>query len=265
MNKKEFVKIGKEIFVVPKGNEYELIPNQVYNLEWDGWNERSIFKENGELNLPSTIYETKSDSIFRKRIINYFNTTTSNTTGVLLAGTKGTGKTVTAKLLAKESNLPIIIIDPKFPENKLINFFKTFETPVCILFDEIEKKFNTTKMLDFLDGVEKTAKKLIIMTCNDTSNISEYMEDRCSRVRYVRNYDANENVELLPIIADNLNIKNKEEVIKFCNDNICLLSIDNIIAFMQEVKSFEDEDISLQDIIQYLNISTKQYENMRNK
>ena len=166
-------------------------------------------------------------------------------------------KTVTAKLLAKESNLPIIIIDPKFPENRLINFFKTFETPVCILFDEIEKKFNTTKMLDFLDGVEKTAKKLIIMTCNDTSNISEYMEDRCSRVRYVRNYDANENIELLPIIADNLNIKNKEEVIKFCNDNICLLSIDNIIAFMQEVKSLEDEDISLQDIIQYLNISTK--------
>jgi hypothetical protein len=94
MNKKEFVKIGKEIFVVPKGNEYELIPNQVYNLEWDGWNERSIFKENGELNLPSTIYETKSDSIFRKRIINYFNTTTSNTTGVLLAGTKGTGNNI---------------------------------------------------------------------------------------------------------------------------------------------------------------------------
>lgn len=57
MNKKEFVKIGKEIFVVPKGNEYELIPNQVYNLEQDGWNERSIFKENGELNLPSTIQD----------------------------------------------------------------------------------------------------------------------------------------------------------------------------------------------------------------
>ena len=101
MNKKEFVKIGKEIFVVPKGNEYELIPNQVYNLEWDGWNERSIFKENGELNLPSTIYETKNDTLFRKRVINHFNNTTNNTTGVLLAGTKGTRKTLTDIILSK--------------------------------------------------------------------------------------------------------------------------------------------------------------------
>lgn len=162
-----------------------------------------------------------------------------------------------AKILAKESGLPIIVVNPDYPEDKLIKFFKSFTTPVCVLFDEVEKNFKTERMLDFLDGVEKTAQKLVIMTCNDLSRVSQYMQDRCSRIRYLRIYSPDENTAFLPMLADDFGIKNKEEVVKFCKENIKLLSMDNIVSFMSEVKMLEDEDISLQEIINIMNISTE--------
>lgn len=63
----------------------------------------------------------------------------------MLAGTKGTGKTVLAKVIAKESGLPIIIVDGNYPAQYLSKFFKGFKTPVCIIFDEIEKKWRTDR------------------------------------------------------------------------------------------------------------------------
>lgn len=257
MAKNEFIKIGEQIIAKPKGADYDLIPGKVYDLSWNRWEDSPIFKENGELNLPKKIYSTKTDDVFKKRIITYFNKANTNTTGVMLAGTKGTGKTVMAKILAKESGLPIIVVNPDYPEDKLIKFFKSFTTPVCVLFDEVEKNFKTERMLDFLDGVEKTAQKLVIMTCNDLSQVSQYMQDRCSRVRYLRRYSPDENAAFLPMLADDFGIKNKEEVIKFCKENIKLLSMDNIVSFMSEVKMLEDEDISLQEIINIMNISTE--------
>jgi SpoVK/Ycf46/Vps4 family AAA+-type ATPase len=257
MANNEFIKIGENIVAKPKGADYDLIPGKVYNLSWNRWEDSPIFKENGELNLPKKVYSTKTDDIFKKRIITYFNKANTNTTGVMLAGVKGTGKTVMMKLLAKESGLPIIVVNPDYPEGKLIKFFKSFTTPVCVLFDEVEKNFKTEYMLDFLDGVEKTTQKLVIMTCNDLSQVSQYMQDRCSRIRYLRRYSPDENAAFLPMLADDFGIKNKEEVVKFCKENIKLLSMDNIISFMSEVKMLEDEDISLQEIINIMNISTE--------
>lgn len=257
MAKNEFIKIGEQIIAKPKGADYDLIPGKVYDLSWNRWEDSPIFKENGELNLPKKIYSTKTDDVFKKRIMTYFNKANTNTTGVMLAGVKGTGKTVMMKLLAKESGLPIIVVNPDYPEGKLIKFFKSFTTPVCVLFDEVEKNFKTEYMLDFLDGVEKTTQKLVIMTCNDLSQVSQYMQDRCSRIRYLRRYSPDENAALLPMLADDFGIKNKEEVVKFCKENIKLLSMDNIVSFMSEVKMLEDEDISLQEIINIMNISTE--------
>lgn len=253
----EFIKIGDNIQAKPKGCDYDLIPGKVYDLNWNRMMGEVIFRENGELNLPKKVYQTKKDELFKKRVLNYFETANSNTTGVMLAGTKGTGKSIEAKVIARDSGLPIIIVNPEFPESRLTYFFKQFTTPVCIIFDEVEKAFDTDRMLDFLDGIEKTAKKLVLMTCNNLGKISDYMQDRCSRIRYLRTYTAESNLEFLPMIVEDLNIKNKKQVIKFVKDNIMLPSMDNLYSFLNEVKLLEDEDISLTDIIDVMNISTK--------
>ena len=251
----EFVKSGSKILPKPNGIDYNLINGKAYDLKWDDWSNMAYLAENGELNLPSKIYELNEDKIFKKRVLNSFNNH-ENSIGVMLAGTKGTGKTMLAKVIAKESNLPIIIVDSPFPTNRLIGFFKQFSTPVCLIFDEIEKNFNTGRMLDFLDGVEKTTKKLVLMTCNELNKVSEYLQDRCSRIRYVRKYDINDNLAFLPMLIENKEIKNAEIVRKFVEERFKLPSIDNMNAFLNEVKDLEDEDISLDDIVKYMNINT---------
>lgn len=257
----EFIKIGDRIVAKPKGADYDLIPGKVYDLSYDRWNEESILKENGELNLPSKIYSTTRDNTFKKRVISYFNNAFTSTTGVMLAGTKGTGKTVMAKILAKDCNLPIIVVDPEYPASRLTKYFKTFETPVCILFDEVDKSFQTDLMLDFLDGLQKTTKKLVVMTCNDLNKVSEYLQDRCSRIRYLRKYTPEDNLAFLDILIKDMGIKDVETVSTYCKENIKLLSMDNIVSFLNEVKLLEEEltnnEITLDEVIEIMNIATK--------
>lgn len=250
----EFIKIGDRLVIKPNGADYDLIPGKVYDLSYDRYSGDDVFKENGELSLPSKVYTSKKDEFFKKRVLTYFNNAFTDTTGVMLAGTKGTGKTIMAKVLAKESNLPIIIVDPQYPEHRLIKYFKQISTPVCILFDEVDKSFDTEKMLDFLDGLQKTSKKLVIMTCNNLGRVSEYLQDRCSRIRYLRKYTTEDNLKFLDVLIEDMGIKNVKEVSTFCRENIKLLSMDNIVAFLNEVKMLEDEDIKLEEIISVMNI-----------
>jgi len=237
----EFIKVGNRILPKLQGVDYDLINGKVYDLKWDDWSSEAIFSENGELNLPSKIYELEEDIKFKTRVLNNF-TKHDKSVGVMLAGTKGTGKTMLSKIIAKESNLPIIIVDPDYPASQLTKFFKQFTTPVCIIFDE----------------VEKTTKKLVLMTCNELSAVSEYLQDRCSRIRYVRKYTPTDNLAFLPILIESKNIKNSEEVCKFVKERFKLPSIDNMNAFLNEVKDLEDENMSLDEIVKYMNINVKE-------
>lgn len=250
----EFIKVGNNILPKPKGADYELINGGIYDLKWDRYEGRAIFTENGKLNLPDKVYELEEDITFKTRVLNNFNKN-DKSIGIMLAGTKGTGKTMLTKVIAKESNLPIIIVDSQYPANRLVTFFKQFTTPVCIIFDEIEKNFDTSSMLDFLDGVEKTTKKLVLMTCNNLNKVSEYLQDRCSRVRYIRKYTPTDNLAFLPMLIEDKQIKNAKKVEEFIKTKFKLPSIDNINAFLNEIKELEDEDLSLDDIIKYMNIN----------
>ena len=253
-----FIKQGNRITPLPKGLEYDLEPGKVYDL-WikTVWGERVVkFELNGEMNLPSKVYQTKKDKIFVKRVLKNFEINSKNTTGVLLTGEKGTGKSVTAKVIAEKAGLPIIIIGPETEEKYLEEFFREFDTPVCILFDEVDKSFNTERLLTFLDGMHKTTKKLVIMTANDEDRLSEYIKNRCSRIRYYRHYnmldDAKEYAEL---ICDAKGIENKEEVVDFIMKYIKYPSIDNISSFIDEIIYTKDWDLSLKEVLEFMNIN----------
>lgn len=150
--------------------------------------------------------------------------------------------------------MPIFIVDSRFPVTKLNKVFKQFETPCCLIFDEVEKNWNTERMLEFLDGVEKTGKKLVLMTCNDLGRVSQYMQDRCSRIRYLRKYTVKDNYEFLPFLLEQYQIKNKEEVSEFINKYMKLPSIDNMLALIKEVKLLEDSDLAIVDIAKFMNM-----------
>lgn len=227
---------------------------------------KSYLVENGDLNMPKKLYKLDEDNNFINRVLTYFNSESSNqTTGVLLAGTKGTGKTMLSKRIALESNLPIIVVATDYPADKLSAFFKNFTTPVVIMFDEIEKNdywWETKDLLGFLDGVESTAKKLVLMTCNRAEKIDENFFDRCSRVRYFKQYEANSNSVFVRYMAEDKGVKNIDEVVLF--EDIPLTQIAKDMNISTE-KIKEENKVSTQDDTQSSDMDEVCIEIMENK
>lgn len=253
----EFIKVGERIVNKPTGLDYDLINGKVYNLKWDRYNGMSYFEEDGLLSLPAKVYTTKSDDVFIKRINTYFQKTSKLSTGVMLSGIKGTGKTVMAKVIAKNSNLPIIVVDEDYPTGRINDFFRKFETPVTIIFDEVDKHWDTEDLLGWLDGVQTNAKKLVLFTCNNEDRVNDYLKDRCSRVRYIRHFEANDNARFLrEILRDKGIAEDKiKDTYTFIVNNFGLLSIDNILSFIDEKLLFPE--LSNEEIFNDMNISSK--------
>lgn len=253
----EFIKVGERIINKPTGLDYDLVNGKVYNLKWDRYNGVSYFEEDGSLSLPAKVCTTKSDDIFIKRVNTYFQKTSKLSTGVMLSGIKGTGKTVMAKVIAKNSNLPIIVVDEDYPTGRINDFFRKFETPVTIIFDEVDKHWDTENLLGWLDGVQTNAKKLVLFTCNNEDRVNDYLKDRCSRVRYIRHFEANDNARFLREILRDKGIAedNIENTYTFIVNNFGLLSIDNILSFIDEKLLFPE--LSNEEIFNDMNISSK--------
>lgn len=256
-NTAEFLKTGKYISVKPTGSDYNLEAGKIYDLAYDPYEPNPfIFTINGELNMPKRLYELEKTKNLQKRILTHFEKGKGTTTTTLLTGVKGTGKSIDAKIIAKNSGLPIIIISPSYPASKLTDFFKRFTQPVCIIFDEIEKHWDTKDMLEFLDGMHKTCKKLVLMTSNDTDDISEYMFDRCSRIRYIREYESNENLAFIPNLLKDFEIEESKHasITDFITNRFEVQSMDNMCSFLEEVKLLGDV-LSIDEIAEYMNIT----------
>lgn len=94
------------------------------------------------------------------------------------------------------------------------------------------------------------------MTCNDTDEIDDNFFDRCSRIRYFREYEANSNTAFIKLIAKDKGIEDIDKVADFITNNMGVKSFDNINSFLDEVILFKDK--SYEDIIKYMNISEEE-------
>lgn len=255
----EFIKVGNKIQVKPQGLDYDLTPGKVYDLLYDEFNECSYLQENGNLNMPKQLFKIKGDDRFIKRCITYFNSDVSTeTTGVLLSGLKGSGKSVLAKRIAIESNLPIIIVNTQYRLRYLNSFFKNINIPTCIIFDEFEKNsyyWPTEQILDFLDGMQSTSKKLVLFTCNRTDKVDDNLIDRTSRIRYWRTYDLKDNYVFIRELIEDKNLENVDELESFIIKNMKVVSFDNINSFLEEYKLFKDE-FSIEEIFNAMNLTS---------
>jgi len=113
-----------------------------------------------------------------------------NSTGIMLNGEKGSGKTLLAKTLSIEAakqGVPTIIINAAWTGDAFNKFMQDIEQPCIILFDEFEKVYDASEQeaaLTLLDGVFPS-RKLFILTCNDKWRVNEHMRNRPGRIYYM--------------------------------------------------------------------------------
>jgi hypothetical protein len=113
-----------------------------------------------------------------------------NSTGVMLTGEKGSGKSLLAKTIsidAANQGIPTLIINTPFTGDNFNKFMQDIEQPCVILFDEFEKVYTEQDQeaaLTLMDGVFPS-RKLFVLTCNDKWRINQHMRNRPGRIYYM--------------------------------------------------------------------------------
>jgi hypothetical protein len=142
------------------------------------------------------------------RILRSFNDR-PGTTGVLLAGEKGSGKTLLSKNVCAELaglGVPTLVINQAWHGDGFNSFIQSIEQPCAILFDEFEKVYKREEqeqLLTLLDGVFGS-KKLFLLTCNDEYRVDHHMRNRPGRIYYFIKFGG---------LAENF-------VVEYCQDNL---------------------------------------------
>lgn len=144
-----------------------------------------------ELNVSEKVYGNYQKKV--SKVMKSFRISKRNM-GVILSGPKGAGKSMFAKLLAKEGaeeDIPLIIVDKDI--NGVQNFISSIKQESIILFDEFEKVYGMKKddelqspqdkLLSLFDGIDN-GKKLYIITCNNADALSSYLINRPGRFHY---------------------------------------------------------------------------------
>lgn len=136
-------------------------------------------------------------------------------TGVLLSGEKGSGKTMLARelsLMGYKHNMPTILVNTEFYGEAFNSFIASISQPCVLLFDEFEKIYDLNhqaELLTLFDGVF-SHKKLFVLTVNDPYKIDRHMLNRPGRLYYRLNYTGLNAAFVEEYCKDNL--RNQEKV-----------------------------------------------------
>lgn len=110
----------------------------------------------------------------------------TGSTGVMLSGTKGSGKTLFARQLATEFNrrgMAVVLVNSEAANQGLKDYISSLPDNVMFLFDEYEKSFDDDLQEDMLPLFDGIANKhhLYVITMNDLDRSSNYIIARPGR------------------------------------------------------------------------------------
>lgn len=147
--------------------------------------------------------------------------------GIILAGKKGIGKTLFAKILANKAvdkGYPVILVNKGY--QGISKFIDSIKQEVVILFDEFEKNFNNlsvdeqdtntstesqSSLLNLFDGIS-SQKRLYVITVNKLYNLNEYMLNRPGRFHYLIRLEFPKPEDITEYLHDKLDEKYYDEI-----------------------------------------------------
>lgn len=249
-----FIRNGNKFSVADENaiTVFDNLPPQNYVLKVDPFG--NFFLEIiDEFTNPSRLYGNISR--MTERILRTFQDR-SGSTGVILAGEKGSGKTLLARNLAiksKELNIPCIIINTPFHGDSFNKFVQDVQQECILLFDEFEKVYDADQqkhILTLMDGVYPS-KKLFILTCNDPNRVDHHMRNRPGRMFYFLTFNKLEDAFIREYCEENL--INKEHLESICNITSLFwaFNFDMLKALVEEMNRYGEDP---KQALEFLNI-----------
>jgi hypothetical protein len=237
---------------------HKTLPTFTYLLKFDPDRGQFYLSVMDNFELPSKLYGTldkKAD-----RILNTFNDR-SGTTGVLLEGEKGSGKTLLTKLIstkALKQDIPTILINWPANGDRFSEFLQSIEQPIILLFDEFEKTYDAEAqkgLLTLLDGVF-TSKKLFLFTSNDHNAIDNHMKNRPGRIYYALKFEGLDPEFVVEYGQDRLKNKTHVNNLAVLAGLVRPLNFDMLKAVVEECNRYEQSPMETLDM---LNVRTSSY------
>lgn len=184
----------------------------------------------------------------------------SSNTGVLLEGTKGSGKTVMAKQLANQMmdlGFPVIIINSPYSGEGFNRFIEKIG-PCVIVIDEFEKVYSAEKgeqanLLTLFDGTINT-NNLILLTVNSSNKIISHFHGRPGRIYLRWEFDKLER-DIVTEVMDDLGLsdKDKDSIYRYYAISPHF-TFDILMTLIDEMTN---EDGDFDDILAPLNLKDK--------
>jgi len=223
------------------GNKIDKIPAGAYTVEQDPRTGEFFLQSSPMFTRPAKVYGEMTAR--NQKVINTYLSREGKNTGVLLSGTKGSGKTQLAKdvsLALIEMGIPTIIVQNRYTCGNFINFIKAIEDKALILFDEFEKVYiereHQESILTLLDGTG-SYNKLYILTSNKRQ-VSEFLCNRPSRIFYHFEYKKLAKPVMLDLLNDKLVNKNFIPQFETLWDVAETLSFDIIQCLVEELNRY---------------------------
>ena len=263
MSKKVFVKSNGMIRLIELQEITDILSPGNYLVKYDIQNKFFYLQESEAFNLPNKIY---GDMSCINRWITAFNNTEKNL-GIILSGTKGSGKSLTSQYLCKQLNVPVLFITEAYGSAEFIEFMSNPLLHGSIVFiDEYEKIYDERELYDLNDDTVKKGPQykllslmdgmfnthlLFLLTVNDFENVNDNMKNRLGRIKYHKQFGILPEDVINDVINDLLVNKNhKEDLLSVC-EKLPLLNMDMLVTMIKDINLFDEPATT---VVKHLNI-----------
>lgn len=254
--KKVWQRYGNTYYLGEASDQEEIIGAGIYRFGVDRVETPFLSRTSDNFSFDHKIYGMERN--FIDRVKKTYGATKGNM-GIILNGTKGTGKTVTAKTICNELGLPVILVSQK--HDKLITFLNDLQQDVVVFIDEYEKYYSNydNTLLTVLDGaLSNEHRKFFLLTTNEI-HVNTYLLQRPGRIRYIKSF-GDLSREVVEEILDDLLINKslRDGCLRFIS-SMSIITIDLVKSVIEEANIHNEDPFKFREFFNTDEASSTSY------